>query len=128
MLFAIAFGTARAGCLRVLLCSATALTITGCPSTCDSIGIAPTYRILVFDESTGEPICDADVFVNDDAATKSQGRCDYWHQIPPGPSAKIRAQRESYVPATKEVSTDYEVDECDHPIERRAEIGLTRKP
>lgn len=126
---AIVLGTVRRGYHSVVGCSAAMiLALTGCEPSCDTISLAPTYQIAVFDESSGDSICDADVFVNDDPATKSQERCIYWHTIPEGPSATIVVQRAEYVKGTKEVSTDYGSDECGHPIGRDIRVGLTRQP
>lgn len=99
----------------------------GCQE-CDDYSEPPSYRISVLDADSSDPICDAEVDVNEYAARRSTVDCTYVTEIPTGDSAVVQVNHDGYEPATLSVATAYEKDSCDHPIQVKVEIRLERLP
>ena len=112
---------------------AIAVSAPGCvlvPDGCNSDGVAPIYHVRVRDKSSGAPICDAEVFVGVERAVVAEEKCLYFYAIPEHTeTALIRAEHPGYLPATKEVSTDYTTDSCGKPnAPRNVELELEPSP
>jgi hypothetical protein len=97
----------------------------GCGLNCNDAYVNPLYRITVEDGVTGALICDADVTVSGAPARRSQLDCSYALEIPSsGEFATVAATKGGYTAASKDVSTAYEKDDCDHAIEEPVKLVL----
>ena len=103
------------------------VTLPGCTD-CDSDLVDPSYRVVVVNTATGERVCDAQVFVVSESSRSAQMtpfNCTYGASIPNGQEATIEVSRDGFAPASKTVSTSFETDECDKPIEKKVSVGIT---
>ena len=52
--------------------------------------------------------------------------CIYGASIPNGKQATIEVSRDGFAPVSTTVSTSFETDECDKPIEKNVTVNITR--
>lgn len=102
----------------------------GCFKSCTDEYVYPSYRVTVADEATGDLICDADVTMGPGTpARKSPVDCSYVLDIPrptaPPGMVTIFADKPGYAPASKEVSTTHDADDCGHAIAKPVKLALT---
>jgi hypothetical protein len=107
----------------VALVSVVSWLLLGCAD-CNSDYVTPSYRIIVVNAATGAGVCDAQVSVASQQATRSVN-CSYAAPIPNGQQTTIEVTHDGFAPASKGVPTNFETDECDHAIESRVTIELT---
>lgn len=116
----------RAPQLRVAGAAVVAQLVFVACADCDPFGITPQYLVRLRDASTGEPICDAKVFVND-LEYPPHVDCFYAAEIPTAvATATIRAEHPGYQNAEKQVSTQYASDSCGHALRKNVELALEK--
>ncbi len=99
----------------------------GCGPTCYDDYVNPNFRVSVTDAQTGERICDAEVSINGEAAFAYERDCDYARDIPSGETAELTVSKAGYQVLVQQLSTSYELDECDKAISKRIAVKLQRE-